>query len=123
MKKITTRKEYDDLTREKILGRDECPFCDLEMNSEHIVWRGKYWYILRNLFPYSGTEKHVMVVPYEHKLFSRELSPEETLELMDIHRFLASFYGEEEYFSCTRESLSNRSVEHIHMHFIPGRLK
>ena len=123
MKHITTRKEYDELTRDKLLGKEECPFCDRETQSDHIVWKGNYWYILRNLFPYSGDERHLMAVPYTHKLFSYELIDEELQELHDIHLFMKDFYGDSNYFSSTRETIGNRSVEHIHMHFIPGTLK
>lgn len=36
---------------------------------------------------------------------------------------MREFFGDTEYFSCTRESIGNRSVEHLHIHFIPGVLK
>jgi diadenosine tetraphosphate (Ap4A) HIT family hydrolase len=31
--------------------------------------------------------------------------------------------GEQDYFSSTRETMGNRSIEHYHMHFLPGRLQ
>lgn len=114
------RQEYDALG---FLWLDRCPFCNIENQEEYIVWKGRYWYIARNMLSYSWTEKHVMAIPYKHRIFSHELDSDEILELGEIHRFIASFFGKEEYFSCTRESIANRSVEHIHMHFIPGRLK
>jgi len=44
-------------------------------------------------------------------------------ELADAEKYIKEFFGEEWYFSFTRESMSERSVEHFHTHYIPGRLK
>ena len=115
-----TRDEYDKMG---CIGINDCPFCSISSVSDRIVWEWSYWYIINNLFPYSGTEKHLMLIPYRHMKFSQDLNSDELLELWVIHQFLASFFGSDDYFSCTRESISNRSVEHLHMHFIPGRLK
>ncbi len=123
MKNIKTREEYDALTREKILGHDECPFCDLSWQSGHTLWKGKYWYILQNIFPYSGDGDHLMAVPFEHKSFSSDLSRDEISELHEIYGFMKGYYWEKNYFSCTRETLANRSIEHFHIHFIPWVLK
>ena len=120
---ITTREEYDALTRDNALGKDVCPFCDRDSQSGHTVWKGKYWYILRNRFPYTWDEHHLMAVPYAHKRFSHELTPAEITELYDIYKFMKEYFGEKHYFSCTRESMSNRSIEHFHMHFIPWALQ
>ena len=123
MKDITTREQYDALTREKILGKDECPFCDSDGQSGHTLLKGKYWYILKNLFPYSGDSDHLMVVPYEHKEYAYELTEGELLELRMIYAYMKEYFKNKEYFSCTRETMGNRSIEHYHMHFIPGKLQ
>jgi len=75
------------------------------------------------MFPYSGNEQHIMAVPYAHKNLSIELSDDELVELHRVYAFMKDFYGEENYFSCTRETMAHRSVEHLHMHFIPGKLQ
>ena len=31
---------------------DNCPFCDLELQADQIIWRGKYWYVQHNKYPY-----------------------------------------------------------------------
>jgi len=61
-----------------------------------------------------------MAVPYEHILFSSDLSDDHFLELKEIHKIVKDFFKDEEYFSFTRESLSDdtRSVEHLHIHFL-----
>jgi diadenosine tetraphosphate (Ap4A) HIT family hydrolase len=64
-----------------------------------------------------------MAIPFEHKKFSYELTHDEIGELPEIYTFMKEYFGEIPYFSCTRETLSNRSVEHYHMHFIPGALQ
>ena len=64
-----------------------------------------------------------MVIPFEHKKFSHEFSSEEMGELSDVYRFMKDYYGERDYFSATRETMANRSIEHYHMHFIPGKLQ
>jgi diadenosine tetraphosphate (Ap4A) HIT family hydrolase len=117
------RKAYDAKTRLKILGRDECPFCDMNAQANHTVWKGKYWYILRNLYLYSGDEKHLMVVPYAHKISATNLTSDEIAEFAEVYQFMKGFYGESQYFSCTRETMGNRSVEHYHTHYLPGHLQ
>jgi diadenosine tetraphosphate (Ap4A) HIT family hydrolase len=92
MKNISTREQYAALTRDKLLGIEECPFCDSVSQAGHTVWKGKYWYILRNIFPYSGDEDHLMAVPYDHKAFSHELTVDEILELAYIYAFMKSYY-------------------------------
>lgn len=64
-----------------------------------------------------------MLVPYEHKKFSYELTTEETSEMADAYKFIKDFYGNGKYFSATRETMDNRSIEHFHIHFLPGRLQ
>lgn len=124
MIQIWTREEYYKKKWEiGIYGQDNCPFCNDKDNKNPIVWRWKKWFIVHNLFPYSGTSKHIMALPYEHKKYSTDLNDEELLELKEIHKFVKDWFWEENYFSCTRESMWNRSVEHIHIHFIPGRLQ
>lgn len=120
---LGTRDEYHAKIGYKILGKDECPFCDLQENKARIIWQWKYWYIIHNKYPYSWNEKHLMAVPYRHIKFSRELSQEEFWEMWEIHNKVKEFYGDEDYFSSTRESMGNRSIEHLHMHFIPGKLQ
>ncbi len=64
-----------------------------------------------------------MAVPYRHVKYSHELISEEFLEMKQIQDFMKEFYGKSQYFSATRESMANRSIEHVHMHFIPGKLQ
>lgn len=119
MTKILTRKEYHAKKWKKIFWKEDCPFC-FDFKS---IWEWKYWYIIRNISPYSWNKKHLMAIPFRHIKYSTELNKEEFSELQDIHKFVKKFYWNEDYFSTTRETMWNRSVEHLHMHFIPWRLQ
>jgi len=65
---------------------DACIFCakHAERNDEQnlILHRGRYNFILLNLYPY--TTGHLMVAPYAHVAMLDELSPESAAELMDL---------------------------------------
>ncbi len=124
MVKIGTREEfYKSMWGKEFYWKEGCPFCDIEWQKWHTIWNGKYWYILHNLFPYSWTEKHIMAVPYEHRVYSTDLTQEELAEFKDIYLFAKNFFWEEDYFSCTRETMAIRSLEHFHIHFVPWKLQ
>jgi len=131
MPQFWKREEYDAITwvhtetgeGKKVFWKENCPFCIESEHEEFLVWEGKYWKIMYNKYPYSGDEKHLMAMPIEHKAFSYELSPEELTELHDVHAWIKTFYWDENYFSCTRETMANRSIEHLHIHFLPGKLQ
>jgi len=129
MTKIGNRDDYRKiLNGRKIIGKDGCPFCDIEAQKDMILWRGKHWFIIQNKFPYTGTAEHVMAVPYEHHIYASEFSSEIWSEMELVHAWIRDFYGETGYFSFTRETLhgggkDTRSIEHYHQHFCPGRLQ
>ncbi len=64
-----------------------------------------------------------MLIPIRHTSFSHEITSSEYSKLHKAYDFIKNFYKDETYFSFTRESLSERSVEHVHTHFITGKLK
>jgi len=119
MQEIITRKEYHAKKWKKIYWLIDCPFC----NHNNILWKWKTWFIVRNISPYSWDENHLMAVPYRHIKFSVELSLEEFSWLKEVHNFVKNYFWEVNYFSATRETMWNRSVEHLHIHFIPWRLQ
>lgn len=123
MFKPLTREEYHKIKSKEIYWKDDCPFCNKENQKWHIVWEWKFWYILHNFASYSWDHRHIMAVPYEHIQFSKDLSDNHLLELKDIQIFVKEFFKEEQYFSFTRESMANRSVEHLHMHFLVWKLQ
>jgi hypothetical protein len=64
-----------------------------------------------------------MLIPIRHVCFSHEILTHEYSELPDAYAYIRDIYGDIPYFSFTRESLRERSVEHVHTHFISGHLK
>jgi diadenosine tetraphosphate (Ap4A) HIT family hydrolase len=110
------------LAGKKMFTRDDCPFCEDIATHTRIIWKGTYWAILYNMYPYIDGGKHTMLVPIRHVAFSHDISPAEYSELSDAYMFLRDFYAGDEYFSFTRESFAQRSVEHVHTHFLPGDL-
>jgi len=64
-----------------------------------------------------------MLIPIRHIQYNHELLSEESIELPLAYKYIKDFYKEEQYFSFTRESMANRSVEHVHTHFLPWKLK
>jgi len=126
MSRIGTRKEYHDQIWDGVMGKENCPFCDTEKTKNTLIHEMKYWKIILNKYPYSGQENHLMAVPIRHVQFVGGLHDEEFLELPKVHEFIRKFFEkqwEQDYFSATRETMGNRSVEHYHMHFLPGRLQ
>lgn len=123
MFKPLSRKQYRELLWKERYGKEDCPFCDQEKNQSRILWKGKHWYLIYNLSSYSGDHRHIMAVPHEHICYSHELTPECLSSLHEVYAKVKEFFGDEEYFSFTRETMWHRSVEHLHMHFLAGKLQ
>jgi ribosomal protein L37AE/L43A len=50
--KLFSREDYKEIQKQ-YKDKSYCPFCDKENRREHIIWEGKYWYLLHNFAPYS----------------------------------------------------------------------
>lgn len=125
---LWSRDEYKKILNWWVLWRDRCPFCaDGELfDKDMLIWEGDFWVIMRNKFPYTGNDKHLLVTPKRHVILSSEITEREWWEFVYIHNFMREFFWENEYFSFTRETYfneSDRSVEHLHMHFVPWSIK
>ena len=126
MSRIGTRAEYHEKIWNGVMGKDECPFCNPVETKNTLLETFDHWKIILNKYPYSGQENHLMAVPIRHVQFVGEVNNKEFAELPKVHKFMKDFYeevGEKDYFSATRETMWSRSVEHYHIHFIPGRLQ
>jgi len=106
-------------------GASDCPFCK-NTDPEHdvyVVWRGKYWFIAHNKFPILWLTNQFLAMPYRHVLLSKDLNDEEYLEFREVEKFMSTKYEPwADYFMFVREWLKSRSLEHIHYHFVPGRI-
>lgn len=103
--------------------KDNCIFCskDLEKTNK-IIHKTKYWIIMYNKYPYFGEEKHLLVLPKIHKEFSYELSEEIFWDIINVEKFMKDFYWEIEYFSFIRQTFWNRSIAHLHYHYLSWRV-
>ncbi|NIM19559.1 MAG: HIT domain-containing protein [Candidatus Latescibacteria bacterium] len=84
MKRIYAPWRYEYLISAK--KEDECLFCELakggDVRSKWILHRGKLWYVVLNIYPY--TSGHIMVVCNRHIESFSELTPEENTEFMGL---------------------------------------
>ena len=68
------------------LDKKECIFCVKPAVNEDqknlIVYRGKFSFIMMNLFPYNNG--HLLIAPYRHTSDLSDLAADEQLELMEL---------------------------------------
>jgi diadenosine tetraphosphate (Ap4A) HIT family hydrolase len=103
----------------------DCPFCKSEQegNNEYVIWRWKHWFIAHNKYPILWLSNQFLAIPYRHVLLSKDLNDEEYLEFREVEKCMSSKYESwSDYFMFIREWLPHRSLEHIHYHFVPGRI-
>ena len=67
----------------------ECVFCsacqtDIASNKSLVVYKGKYSFIMLNLYPYNNG--HLMIIPYKHSADYLELSTEELNEITSLNK-------------------------------------
>lgn len=97
-----------------------CVFCRPE---NLVVYRGKFNFVVLNLYPY--TTGHLMIVPYEH-IGALDLAPAETLQEMILlaqqaQRHLSAIYKPTGFNLGMNlgESAGAGIAEHIHLHVLP----
>ena len=124
MIQLVSREEYHRNKKKRVLDKEICPFCGPSRDPESYTgWSSEYWDMFINKSPYSGQANHLMAVPKRHVAFVHELTKEELADMRAVYEYVGEFYGDQDYFSCTRETMANRSVEHYHVHFMPGKLQ
>jgi ATP adenylyltransferase len=104
-----------------------CIFCVKSQESDDeknlIVYRGKFNFILLNLFPY--TSGHLMVAPYAHVATLEEASEEIVTELMLLTRLSQAKLREAYRAPAFNAGMNIGSAAgagiagHIHMHVLP----
>lgn len=63
-----------------------------------------------------------MAIPKQHIKFAYEIPSEIMAEYPEVEKFVYKYYNGWAYFTFMRESIQNRSLEHIHYHFLPGKI-
>lgn len=112
------REEYEN---SKIyFTKENCPFCENNIWNRIVLSETKYWYIIKADYPYfDDYEKHLLVASKRHIEFTFQLSEEEFKDFLNIEKFMLDFYNWTDYFSFIRQSKWNKSVEHLHYHYLP----
>ena len=103
-----------------------CVFCQKQAEDDRaafILHRGRYCFVLLNIFPY--TSGHLMVIPYEHLDELRKLAPEAAAEMMELARriegILRRAYRPDgiNLGMNIGQAAGAGVAEHIHMHVLP----
>lgn len=102
-----------------IIGEKDCPFCKRD---EYLLQEFHFWNVLKNKYPYKNLEKHILLVPKRHIDHAKYLLPEELAEIPEIEKYIERYFSGEDYFSFTRHTNEGKSIEHIHYHYLPGKL-
>ncbi|WP_430593576.1 HIT family protein [Humidisolicoccus flavus] len=106
--------------------KDDCPFCrapELTDSEGLIVHRGKYAYVLLNLYPYNTG--HMMVCPYRHVATYDLATPEEIAEigaLTQIAMRVAKDVSRCDGFNIgmNQGRVAGAGIaEHLHQHIVP----
>lgn len=101
-----------------------CIFCAEFVESHHrepIEWRGEYWYVTKNDYPYAGTVAHYLIVPHQHVTSFDELPDEAGAELWAIKRMLKAQLAPLATATVERSGdmrYNGGSVAHLHTHFV-----
>jgi ATP adenylyltransferase len=97
---------------------------DPALDREHLVlYRGKYNFILLNLYPY--TTGHMLVTPYAHAADLDQVSPETLVEMMALAQRLQTAlresYNPEGYnLGMNLGKCAGAGVaDHLHLHLLP----
>lgn len=104
-----------------------CVFCVLPAEKEDsknlILYRGKFCFVILNLFPYNTA--HLMIVPYLHESVLADLDDDTSNEMMSLAKFcqrsIATEYNPDGFNAglnlgkCAGAGIA----EHLHMHVVP----
>ena len=106
---------------------NKCIFCSksksLNDNENLIIFRGKYSFILLNLYPYNNA--HSMVSSYEHNSEFHLLSEKTQVEMMQLSsklmKIMKSEMNAEGFnFGANFGAVAGAGIkEHVHLHIVP----
>lgn len=88
MKKLYApwRKSYVEKVNDLNNSQEVCPFCEQGSSNEDeryfILERGRYNFVMMNLYPYNAG--HLLIIPYAHEASLEDLKEEARTELMAL---------------------------------------
>lgn len=101
-----------------------CSLHDADNDEENLIlYRGRYSFLLLNLFPYN--DGHLLISPYTHTGFLTELSGEELSDIMNFTKIAVSvleqaFHPEGYNIGMNLGAVSGAGIpDHLHMHVVP----
>ena len=119
--KLHTRNIWEQ-TQPSDLGSSACVFCEAFLDKHYVIFETEHWRVIHNKYPILWLREHIMAIPKQHIKYAYEISAEIMGEYPQVEKFVSDFYAGASYFTFMRESLQNRSLEHIHYHFLPGKM-
>ncbi len=106
---------------------EACLFCEKAGESADrknlILYRGPLTYVIMNLYPYANG--HLMIVPYRHCADLGQLTPEESLEIMQSAQRCTqvlqdAFRAEGFNVGFNLGKVAGAGIaEHVHLHVVP----
>jgi ATP adenylyltransferase len=104
-----------------------CVFCDIPAQGDDaralILARGAHCFVVMNAYPYASG--HLMVVPYAHLDRLTDLTPDATIEMMDLARtaqgVLSMAMGPHGFnLGMNQGSAAGAGIaDHLHLHLVP----
>jgi diadenosine tetraphosphate (Ap4A) HIT family hydrolase len=109
-------------TQPEDLWKHACKFCNEHIDTSYQIYETEHWRVIHNKFPVLGLKNQLMAIPKKHYKMAYEIPAEVMAEYPTIEKFVYDFYQWGSYFTFMRESIQNRSMEHIHYHFFPEKV-
>lgn len=118
-------REKEQLRRMKECAlNNKCYLCPPINSASVIAHRGNHWFIMKNDFPYEGSEHHYLIVSTKHMTALADISPEAQLELFQMVEHLRkTIQGVSGFSFFVRSgdlSYTGATIDHLHFHFLVG---
>ncbi|NCO12208.1 MAG: hypothetical protein COZ34_03525 [Candidatus Pacebacteria bacterium CG_4_10_14_3_um_filter_34_15] len=118
------REDEQKQVMEEIIKAGHCPFCQENFklyNSQTSLRDGKYWFMIKNRWPYKNTKVHLIAIYKQHATNLDDIDSESGKELLDFLKWAEKEYdvpggGWSMRFGDTDYSAG--TVNHIHVQFI-----
>lgn len=119
--KLFDRKIWENIQPADLWSK-QCAFCEENLEKEYCIYETEHWRILHNKFPVLWLRNQIMAIPKYHYKMAYEIPEHVMADYVNIEKYVYDFYKWWSYFTFMRESIQNRSLEHIHYHFLPGKI-